>query len=299
MPKRPKFDSAEAESYLEFLAAIEEDPSKVSGAGRSKEERKMLAHELLCAAEDADKPIDILSFALRAVRLDPACLDARMILMRFAAGPTEEQIEELQQIVAIGEADLGKKFFKENAGVFWLALETRPYMRARAFLAQKLQDVGRLDEAVEHLEEMLLLNPGDNQGLRYVLLGCYLRTGKLEEFRKLFAQNDERSTFFLWARVLERYLASELVDAANVLSEARKANSHVEDLLTKRQKLPKEHPPYYSSGDISEAIICLDMIGAAWSHYPEAIVWLSKQTPSRTKSRTVAKQPTSSPYLIQ
>ncbi len=290
MTKRPRFDQAEAESYLEFLAAMEEDPSKVSGAGRSKEEREMLAHEVLCAAEDADDPLEVLSHALRAARLDPACLDARMMLLQFTSGPPQETIEELQQIVALGEAELGKKFFAENTGVFWLAIETRPYMRARAALAQALHGVGRLDEAIEHVEAMLLLNPGDNQGLRYGLLGSYLEAGRLEDVRKLFAQYDEQSAFFLWARVLERYLATELQEAATVLLEARKVNRHVEDLLTKRRKIPRESAPYYSPGDISEAVICLEMIGAAWNRYPEALVWLVKQTPGVPKTKATAKK---------
>ena len=299
MPKRPKFDSAEAESYMEFVAALEEDPSKVSGAGRSKEQRQMLAHELLCAAEDADHPLDMLRSALRAVRLDPACLDARMMLLQFTAGPPEEKIEELQQIVAIGESDLGKKFFAENSGDFWLAIETRPYMRARAALARELQALGRVDEAIAHTEAMLLLNPDDNQGLRYGLLGCYLEAGKLEAVRKLFTQYDEESTFFLWARVLERYLSTELTQAASVLLEARKENRHVEDLLTKRRSLPKQQPHFYSPGDISEAVVCLDMIGAAWNRYPEALAWLSNQSPARPKAKAAVKRPRTRPHRKQ
>ena len=299
MAKRPKFDSAEAESYMEFAAAVEEDPSKVSGVGRPKEQRQMLAHELLCAAEDADNPLEMLSNALRAVRLDPACLDARMMLLQFTSGPPEEKIEELQQIVAIGEADLGKRFFAENTGDFWLAIETRPYMRVRAALALALQGLGRVDEAIAHIEAMLLLNPNDNQGLRYGLLGCYLEAGKLEALRKLYTQYDEESAFFLWARVLERYLATQLTEAASVLLEARKENPHVEDLLTKRRKLPKERAPFYSPGDISEAVVCLDMIGAAWNRYPEALAWLAKQSPARPKAKAIAKQPRTRPHREQ
>jgi tetratricopeptide (TPR) repeat protein len=299
MAKRSKFDSAEAESYMEFVAALEEDPSKISGAGRSKEQRQMLAHELLCAAEDADNPLDMLRSALRAVRLDPACLDARMMLMQFTAGPPEEKIEELQQIVAIGESDLGKKFFAENTGDFWLVMETRPYMRARAALALALQGLGRVDEAITHIEALLLLNPNDNQGLRYGLLGCYLEAGKFEALRKLFTQYDEESAFFLWARVLERYLSSELDEAVSVLIKARKENHYVEDLLTKRRSLPKQQAPYYSPGDISEAVVCLDMIGTAWNRYPEALSWLAKQSPARPKAKAPVKQPRTRPHLEQ
>jgi tetratricopeptide (TPR) repeat protein len=300
MPKRPKFDAAEAEAYLEFLAAMEEDPSKVSGVGRSKSERQMLAHESLCAAEDADNPLEMLRNALRAVRLDPACIDARLMLLQFTAGPTEEKIEELEQIVALGEAELGKEFFAENTGYFWLAMESRPYMRARGMLAQALHGVGRLDDSIDHVEAMLRLNPNDNQGLRYGLLGSYLETGRLEAVRKLFTQYDEESAIFLWARVLERYLAAELTEAATILTKARKENTHVEDLLTKRRKPPKESAPYYSPGDVTEAVVCLESIGAAWNRYPEALAWLAKQSPAaRPKAKAAVKQMRTGPQRVR
>ena len=75
-PSREEFESS-----LEFIAALQNgDLSEVSGAGRSKEDRSLLAHELLSAAEDATHPSEMIPHLLRAVRLDPACLDARMLL---------------------------------------------------------------------------------------------------------------------------------------------------------------------------------------------------------------------------
>lgn len=66
--------------------------------------------------------------------------------------------------------------------------ETRPHMRARAQLAALLNEVSKLDEAVEHYEEMLRLNSGDNQGLRYPLLGCYLEQRNLDGVERLFGK---------------------------------------------------------------------------------------------------------------
>jgi tetratricopeptide (TPR) repeat protein len=282
---RQKPSREEIESSLEFLAALQKgDLSEVSGAGRSKEDRSLLAHELLSAAEDATHPSEMLPSLLRAVRLDPACLDARMLLAAIAGGPRDELIEEFQQILVTGETDLGKRFFQENNGGFWLLIETRPYMRARARLAELLQDAGRIDEAISHFEAMLQLNPNDNQGVRYTLMCCYLQRGKLEASRILFRRYNEETALWLWSRVLERYLATELPEAIDLLAKARKENRYFEEYLTKRRALPKDPPPYYSPGSISEAVVCIVTIGKAWTQYPEALMWLNKHPGSGKKS---------------
>jgi len=42
-------------------------------------------------------------------------------------------------------------------------------------LAQLLRGAGRAEDAICHFEALLELNPNDNQGVRDILLGCYLR----------------------------------------------------------------------------------------------------------------------------
>ena len=218
------------------------------------------------------------AYALRAVRLDPACLDARVLLAIAAGGPASEFIEELEKIVAIGESDFGSDFFKQNRGEFWGLIETRPYMRARHHLALELYNAGRIAEAIHHFEEMLQLNPDDNQGLRYSLLGHYLEVGDLEGARRLFnTYGDEPFAMFLWARVLERYLSSDLIGAVEALQQARRQNPHVEPFLVGKAKLPKRRPDYYGIGDVTEAMTCMDTMGPAWKKHREAIQWLKKE----------------------
>ena len=76
--------------------------------------------------------------------------------------------------VAAGERAVGAEAFRRDEGHFWLVLETRPYMRARLGLAHVLWTLGRREEAVGHLQDLLRLNPGDNQGVRYTLAGFLL-----------------------------------------------------------------------------------------------------------------------------
>ena len=220
--------------------------------------------------------------ATRAIEIDPNCIDALHILSQLGSESEEELIDNLRLAVERGERSLGKKFFRENSGYFWGLLETRPYMRARAELAGLLNEMGNIDEAIAHYEGMLQLNPNDNQGLRYSLLGCYLEQGHVGGAQRIFAEYpEEESAMFAWAKVLADVLAGEELDAIESLSRARKANKHVEAYLTGRKKLPAEGPGYYSPGEPSEAIVCVNEIGTAWNTHPEAVNWLKNQKRKR------------------
>lgn len=216
--------------------------------------------------------------AMKAIKLDPNCVDALTVMSQLGSENETELIDNLRRTVERGEKSLGTKFFQENVGWFWGLLETRPYMRARAQLAGLLSESGRVDEAIGHWEEMLRLNPNDNQGIRYPLLGGYLERENLQGVERVFSEYpDEGSAMFAWARVLANFLAGSESDAAKALAEARKANEHVEAYLIGRKKMPADGPGYYSPGEPSEAIVCMFEIGSAWKKHPAAIDWLKRQ----------------------
>jgi len=163
-------------------------PLPPAGRARTASEN---AQELAYEAMDADDLDTAVKLAMRAVELDRHCVDALVILSHVSSDSPEELIENLESIVWIGECALGEEFCEENRGHFWGILETRPYMRARQELADLLRDEGRADEAIKHYDAMLDLNPNDNQGVRDLLLACYLTCGDLDGARRLFDQYEE------------------------------------------------------------------------------------------------------------
>ena len=184
----------------------------------------------------------------------------------------------MQIAVAAGERSLGKKFFKENTGYFWGLIETRPYMRARLQLAELLRGAGREEEAIGHYEGLLELNPNDNQGVRDILLGCYLAAGDLAGVHRLSRRyKNDISAVFAWARVLERFLANDLPGARHQLNEARERNRFAGLYLTGQRKMPKSMPGSYALGSEEEAIICSDLLAEAWARHKEALLWLMRQ----------------------
>jgi tetratricopeptide (TPR) repeat protein len=266
-----------SEVELPSQVSMEQSMRGLFGSGKSKKSDQ--AQELAYQAMEMTDPIKSSKLALKALELDPYCVDAAMHLARLSCPEKEDLIKHMKMVVDIGVRSLGgPKYFEENQGYFWGLLETRPYMRARAYLAQILTETGHYKEAIEHYEEMLKLNPNDNQGLRDPLLGLYLLVNDLEGARRLLAEYEkDGSAVFAWGKVLERFLSDNITDAEAALQKARQTNPHAEKYLTGRKQLPKELPAYYGFGDENEAIVCADEIGAAWKKYPNAIQWLRDQ----------------------
>jgi hypothetical protein len=122
---------------------------------------------------------------------------------------------------------------------------------------------------------MLELNPNDNQGLRYVLLGHYLTLDRLDDAKRLLWQyGKDGSAMFAWGRVLHRFLLGDDAKAHVALKKARQGNPFAEDYLSGRKRLPRQLPDFYARGDENEAIECALELGAAWAKHPAAVKWL-------------------------
>lgn len=234
------------------------------------------AQDLVYAAAEAPDDDRARELLRQALELDPDCVDALTMLADMESNTPGEMLAGLRKAVAAGERSLGPAFFQENKGFFWGMHVTRPYMRAREGLTRLLAFVGNEAEAIQHLEEMLELNPNDNQGLRYRLLGLYLLNGNVEGADRLFKTFEEDSAVFTWGHLLRCLIAEDFDGAALWLRKARRANRHMGDFLTGRKPIPRTLPDAYAPGSREEAIVCLDEQGRAWLRQPAALEWLKK-----------------------
>ncbi|MGC9159724.1 MAG: tetratricopeptide repeat protein [Terracidiphilus sp.] len=240
----------------------------------AKDKAQELAYDAMAAESEAEAR----KLVKRALQLDPDCVDALVLLTSLDARSAKDAIAGLQKAIDAGERSLGARFIKENKGHFWGILHTRPYMRALAETASLLRGEGLRSEAIAIYEKMLDLNPNDNQGVRDALLGLYLAVGDLAAVGKLLKKYKEDSMAnFAWGRVLERYLSGDLPGAAAALKKARAANGFVELYLSARKPIPKVMPEMYSPGSEEEAILCMEILAAAWVEHKDALFWLLEQ----------------------
>ncbi|QNN23327.1 hypothetical protein HED60_13925 [Planctomycetales bacterium ZRK34] len=214
----------------------------------------------------------------QALRIYSNCVDALTMLAELELDHVRDYIEAMRHAVQAGRQDLGSDYFKHERGNFWLLIETRPLMRAMAQLVDGLLQWGTavcIDEAIEIQEEMLALNPNDNQGMRDTLTGCYLQRKRYNDAETLLKRYENNwMAVPCWARVLLAHTTGYQKRADSLLAIARKQNPQVELYLTNQKRRPRQRPDYYSPGDDTEAIYCADTLWEAWKKHPKAKQWL-------------------------
>jgi tetratricopeptide (TPR) repeat protein len=265
--------SAEGLGALALMRSLEQQIAHAQGTPPDE------AQQLYYHAMEA--PTDEEQFALiqQALKLDPGNVDALLMVLRLRPLNRDDEIEVLRKVVALAEQRLGPEAFKEFAGAFWGFTETRPYMRARAQLADDLRCAGRIEEAIVEWEAMLKLNPNDNQGTRYALLTAYLGRNRLDDAARLFEKFDECpwSTLFAWSRVLHQWLTGDTAGAKEALAVARKQNGQTEAFLKGHKRLPRHLPEAYSPGSKEEAQCFAEALQTLWQSHPKALAWLTEQ----------------------
>ena len=214
--------------------------------------------------------------ARQAIQTCPDCADAYVILAE-QAGTLEAEYDFYRQGVAAGERALGKDIFKEEAGYFWGITPTRPYMRARFGLAKTLEQLGKIEESLTHYQDLLWLNPNDNQGVRYLLMPQLLKLGRDAEAARLLQEfKEEDSANWAYARALLAYRLSGKTPAAKrELRQAFRTNRYVPEVLIAKKPLPL--PDRYSHGSPEEAFAYAEELQTAFSGTEGALDWLAAE----------------------
>jgi tetratricopeptide (TPR) repeat protein len=247
-------------------------------AAHGSDEALFEAQDLMYDAFEARGPRRE-ALARQALAISPDCADAYLLLAEETASSAEEARELLEEGVAAGERALGREPFEEYVGYFWGIFETRPYMRARAALAETLWKLDRREEAVEHHRELLRLNPNDNQGIRDRQAEWLLWLERYEELDGLFAAYvDDDAAAIVYCKALAAFRREDASPhSEQLLDDARKANPHVVAFLTGRKALPKRLPDYVGLGDESEAVDYAAGAAALWASVPGALAWLERR----------------------
>lgn len=236
-----------------------------------------MAQEVIYEAWEATTKKRRIALARKALEISPDCADAYLILAETEAASIEDVINLYRKGVEAGERVIGKKAFKNDVGHFWGLLETRPYMRARAGLAQCLRAEGKPEESVEHYWDMLRLNPNDNQGIRDLLMPCLIELGRDEDAEKLFDQykGDCMAVWMYSRALLDFRKRGDSAISTRSLKKAHKENRYVPDYLLGRKKMPRDIPAYYGFGDENEAVLYAYGNRGAWNKTPGAMEWLA------------------------
>ena len=252
-------------------------PSRRPLRGRAAREAALReANQLAAIAWDLDDPEERMLLASEALSLSDLCVDAYSILAEEVPDTTEDAAHWYEAAVAAGEKALGPRRFKECAGKFWRLPETRPYMRARAGLAGALWDSGRRAEAIGHCQDMLRLNPNDDQGLRYLLVGWLYATGNDRALESLLAKyGSEAAVEWPYTETLLAFRQGDENRTQVALEDAWQFNPHVPALLAGAVPIPKRLPEEFDSGSYEEAACYALLNEQYWTETEGAVQWLA------------------------
>lgn len=250
-------------------------------AGGRAEEALRAAQEFMYDAWEAPTKRQRLALARKALKRSPLCADAYVLLAEETAGSAADAIDLYRRGVEAGELAVGAETFEQDVGHFWGVLDTRPYMRARAGLAQALWLSGEREDAIAHYRDLLRLNPNDNQGIRYLLAASWQEMERYDELDTLLEEYEGDGTAaWTYTQALAAFRDSgDSGRSRRVLAMARKSNRRVPALLLRRAKLPRPSDDYITLGGKDEAIEYVREFGAGWERTPGAVAWLG-DTPS-------------------
>jgi len=232
------------------------------------------ANDLMHDAYDST-PAQGKKLAHKALKLDPENVRALNFLADHEKS-AEGALKLYQKAMESGKRQLGTTFFRKNKGHFWLMVEARPFMTAKLGFAHCLEDLEWNDEAIKEYNELLELNPGDHQGVRFALASLLLFTRKYNQFSELYKKyTDEQSTFWLFNYALFLFATGGSTPKANkALLFANEANSHVIDFMTQQKKMKPNSEGYFNPGDENEAAYYLMDNFRSWMNVEGTFEWL-------------------------
>jgi hypothetical protein len=246
--------------------------AKILNFEKDFQSKKDEAQDIVWDAWNAPNSKSRMALVRKALTVDPECTDAWVILGQEEEEPQKKQ-EYYQKAVESFKKQHTDRYFKENKGMFWGLLETRPFMCALQGLSVCQWDDHDEDNAIMTLFYMLELNPDDNQGMRFILVPWLVIKGRYAEARSLIEKYDGFPAGLSYTKLLLDIIEGKDKETIQKnYSAALGYNRHIAKYILGKKKLRPLNTDRISFGGDDEALSCmLDEYGKeAWSKFPDA-----------------------------
>ncbi len=169
------------------------------------------AESLIDSLKGNESPSEIIRTAKQALKISQECLGAWLEL-GIHENDHDKALELFEQGIQHGRvrfADLIATLDGQNG--LWGWVEARDFMRLLQQRAIVLELLGKVEDAIVAYQEMMVLNPNDNQGIRGDLLRDLMICRRIDDSRALLNRYpDDFLVDFVYGRVLIGFL--EIMD---------------------------------------------------------------------------------------
>jgi hypothetical protein len=231
-----------------------------------------------CELLDEGQPRKAQAMFERALKRNPGDIDAlhHLAVVLDQNGNSEEARRLWTDAVRLGREVVPAEFQKGRDRLRWGWLENRPYLRALHGLGCSHLGLGKKADALAIFEEILDLNPDDNQGVREPALQLYLEAGQMDKALELVnvKYKDDAMAGLLYGRPLVLFRTGDRTQAEKELKAAVKFRPKIagELLKTSHRRPEDEMPGYITMGGWDEAFEYWVGFGRFWA--PDVLDWL-------------------------
>ena len=190
----------------------------------------------------------------------------------LSEGKARRAKDEYRKGFALGEAAIPPGLADL---IEWTVIENRPFFRAAHGLVLCHLHLGEWNEAVDLMNAMLAWNPGDNQGIRYLLGSALLRAGRLDEARALLVEFRSGEPSLQYELGLLRLVEGEHVAAATCLRHGFVENRYIAEMICGTPNplpVPMWHGSNFAEPDCAKSYVKL--FGDLWKQTPDAVAFV-------------------------
>ena len=197
----------------------------------------------------------------------------------FQTGAKKEGLGLIEKVMADGRKLFPKKFELGKNFLEWGWLENRPFLRCLHWLGIYHFDRKEYEKATEIFEEMIKLNPNDNQGIREMLVKCYFLSNNPQKVLDLCNDyKDDGSPGLEYGKPLALLQLSKLEDARKELKRAVNFSPLVaKEIINPSKNKPKgSMDGYITAGSLDEAWEYGQLFDSHWIETEGAIELLKE-----------------------
>ncbi len=213
---------------------------------------------------------------------DPLRFDAALVLARDAFKEGEARLAKsvLEAAIHEGRNMLPQEFSLGTDHLPWGFVDNRPFLLLLGEYVTLVEAIDGTQKAIPLYEELIALNPNDNQGIRAFLATAYIATNRLEEVLTLDKKYPGDAMVELSAGTLLALYKLGRRDAARARIKATKKHlAHVfREIIKTEHPQPKLIPGRIRVGGDDEAWLYWQNQGTFWMATPGAREFLKEHT---------------------